>query len=249
MKAVFVLRSWESKRLIAKGVVALPEVKRALNKGYIIVARGSTNAYVAEELLKERIDKGRYIAGLIYQGRLQALPEAQRLPIIILKDGKRADISFEEALQALGKGDVFIKGGNALDPQGNVGILMADPEGGTIGQALGIITARGAHYIAPIGLEKLIPKVAEASRILGINTVDYATGNKVGLMPVSNAKVVTEIEALKILFGVEVVHIASGGVGDSSGSVVLAVRGDDDKVKEAIELIEKLKREEPLRIF
>jgi len=248
MKAVFVLRSWESKRLIAKAVAALPEVKRALKEGYIIVARGSTNAYVAEELLGEKIDKGRYMAGLVYQGRLQALPEEQRLPVIILKDGKRAAISFEEALQVLGKEDVFIKGGNALDPQGNVGILMADPEGGTIGQALGIIIARGAHYIAPIGLEKLISSVKEASRILGINTVDYATGNKVGLMPILNAKVVTELEALKILFNVEAIQVASGGVGDSSGSVVLTVTGDEAKVQRAIELITELKSEEPLRI-
>lgn len=248
MKAVFVLRSWESKRLIAKGIAALPEVKQALKSGGIIVARGSTNAYVAEELLGEKLDKGRYMAGLIYQGRLQVLPQALWLPMVILKDGKRVDITFEEALQGLGKDDVFIKGGNALDPQGNVGILTAAPDGGTIGKALGIVTARGAHYIAPIGLEKLVPSVIEASKLLGITTVDYATGDKVGLMPISNAKVITEIEALRILFGLEAVHVASGGVGDSCGSVVLSCSGGEADVNRAIKLIEGIKKEGPLQI-
>jgi hypothetical protein len=248
MKAIFVLRTWESKRLIAKGVVSLPEVKSALKKGYIIVSMGSTDAYVAEELLGETIDKGSYMAGLIHQGRLQVLPKEERLPLLILKDGHKVEIPFEEALDDFRKGDVLIKGGNALDPQGNVGILMAASDGGTIGKALGIITARGSHYIAPVGLEKLIPSVREATKALGIETIDYSMGHKVGLMPVVGAKVFTEIEALNSLFNVEAVHVASGGVGDSEGSVVLAVSGDEACVKKAIELIEGIKEEEPLRI-
>ena len=47
----------ESKRLIAMGVAALPEVKRALREGIVIVAVGTTNARVAEELLGRKIDR------------------------------------------------------------------------------------------------------------------------------------------------------------------------------------------------
>ena len=41
----------ESKRLIARAVVAMTPVRRALENGRVIVAGGTTNAYVAEEIL------------------------------------------------------------------------------------------------------------------------------------------------------------------------------------------------------
>lgn len=47
-KALVTLTPAESKRLIAKGVAAMPEVKNALGSGIIIFARGTTNTYVAE---------------------------------------------------------------------------------------------------------------------------------------------------------------------------------------------------------
>ena len=39
----------EGKRLIAKGVLALPEVQRVLHKGWFIVSRGITPSYSLEE--------------------------------------------------------------------------------------------------------------------------------------------------------------------------------------------------------
>ncbi|MFC2002033.1 hypothetical protein ACFLUZ_06005, partial [Chloroflexota bacterium] len=49
--AIVVLNSSESKRLIAKAVAVLPEVKAALKKGTLIIGWGGTNAFVAEEIL------------------------------------------------------------------------------------------------------------------------------------------------------------------------------------------------------
>jgi hypothetical protein len=62
-------------------------------------------------------------------------------------------------------------------------------------------------------------------------------------------EVITEIEALKILAGVEGKHIASGGVGESAGAVVLIIDGEAKKVKKAITLIESIKGESPLKGF
>ena len=45
---IVVLLPSESKRLIAKAVVALPEVKRVLKEGLFVVSRGTTTAYIAE---------------------------------------------------------------------------------------------------------------------------------------------------------------------------------------------------------
>ena len=64
MKRQVVLTVSESKRLIAKGVAALPEVRRAMEEGMVVVATGTTNAYVLEELWGREFDKRRYRSGV-----------------------------------------------------------------------------------------------------------------------------------------------------------------------------------------
>ena len=54
----------ESKRLIAKGLLATEVVQNALKKGYLCITMGTTSSYLAEELLGE-YDKTRHIAGII----------------------------------------------------------------------------------------------------------------------------------------------------------------------------------------
>ena len=49
-----VLTVAESKRLIAKGVAGHPDVLTALSRGIVVVCKGTTNAYVVEELLGDR---------------------------------------------------------------------------------------------------------------------------------------------------------------------------------------------------
>jgi len=72
-------------------------------------------------------------------------------------------------------------------------------------------------------------------------------GNKVGLMPVHGAEVITEIEALRILADVKATMVAAGGLGDSQGAVALLVEGPDDKVRHAFELVEQIKGEPPVK--
>jgi hypothetical protein len=50
ISAMVVLNPADSRRLLAKATVALPEVQNAWKNGMIIIARGITNAYVTEEL-------------------------------------------------------------------------------------------------------------------------------------------------------------------------------------------------------
>lgn len=66
----------ESKRLIAKGVLALPEVKRVLKEGLFVVSRGTTTAYIAEEILGVKLPKANCTAGIITERRLAVtIPE------------------------------------------------------------------------------------------------------------------------------------------------------------------------------
>ncbi|MDA1297440.1 MAG: hypothetical protein O3B04_05490 [Chloroflexi bacterium] len=242
--AIIMLLPRESKRLIAKGVLAVPEVRRVLASGYLIVSRGVTPAYILEELTGQPKDKGNSTAGIVTGSRLASVIEEDRLGPWVFKDGKLSEESAPQALAKFRARDVSIKGANAVDPQGNIGVLAADGAGGTVGGIWGTLTARGAHWMAPVSLERLIPSVIEAAQYCGNHLWDYTMGQAAGLMPVVNAKVVTEIQALEILTGVTAVHVASGGVAGSEGAVILALTGEEDVVKAAFELAESVKGEE-----
>ncbi len=246
-RAIVSLTPTEGKSLIGKAVSIMPEVLKAKKSGIVVVICGSTNAYVADEvfdLTTVTTDKERFIVGWISGGELGANAEDKRDKPLVMRNGKLSDESFMDVLKDFGRGDVYIKGANAVDSEGRAGVLMASDVGGSIGAAVGIINARGSHLIIPVGLEKLIPSVEEASVKMGQKTFDYSTGHTVGYMPLTNAKVVTELTAIKLLFGtdgVRATHVASGGVGGSEGSVVLSLEGTKAGVKKAFDFIVELK--------
>lgn len=247
--AVVVLTPAESKRLIARAVARLPEVRAALQGGRVIVATGSTNAYVAEEILGQPMDKARFITGHIRQGAL-AVPSAGPLPQpLVLVRGERKHGDFRQVLQEFEAGDVFIKGANAVDPQGYVGILLGSPTAGTIGAAWPIICARGCHLVVPVGLEKLVPSVRAAARACqGAVAGHSLDGGRVSMMPLVGARVVTEIEALEVLAGVSAHHVASGGIDGSEGSVVLVLEGSPEEISRALAAVRAVKGEPPFRL-
>jgi hypothetical protein len=59
--------------------------------------------------------------------------------------------------------------------------------------------------------------------------------------------VITEVEALRLLAGVEAIPIAAGGIGGAEGSIVLLLKGTESEVRKAIGLIERTKGETPVR--
>ncbi|NQW17845.1 MAG: hypothetical protein HQ478_10220 [Chloroflexi bacterium] len=241
--AVVVLVPAESKRLIAKGTVRVPEIERVMKDGWFIISRGITPAYVLEEIVGEAEPKQNYTAGIITQGRLGTIVPEDQVGPWVFKDGKLVDVPAPEALGQMEAKDVSIKGANAVDPHGNIGVFAGDGAGGTVGGIWGTLTARGAHWIAPVSLERLIPDVIDAHFHAGNHLWDLTMGQAAGFMPVVTAKVVTEIQALEILTGVTAVHIASGGVGGSEGAVMLALEGDKETVTAAFELCESIKGE------
>lgn len=244
-RLVVVLTPAESKRLIAKAVVRMPAVERARRDGRIIVGTGSTNSYVAEELLGPVFPRHQFISGHIIDGAFGS-GGGPRLTPFVIQQGQLLSTSWQEALPGLGMQDVVIKGANAVDPQGNAGILLLSPTAGTIGALLGIVTARGVPLIIPVGLEKLVPSVVEASLQAGLGRVtDSLDGRTVGLMPVVNGEVVTEIQALRILYGVEAFQLAGGGIGGAEGSVVLVARGTASAVEQAKAGLAQIKGEPP----
>jgi hypothetical protein len=253
MRALFVLTPAESKRLIGKAVAELKEVKYAKKNEKILIGHGSTNFYVAEEILgKQKITQmwkeNKYLSGAIQRGTLCTIIGEEKPPLLILNRGvviPPAD-TMSEVLRDFGKDSIFIKGGNAVDPEGNAAAFIAHPEGGTIGWAFGTLMARGIRLIAPVGLEKLVPSVAKAATFCGQETLDYCQGLRVGLIPLTGAKVVTEITALQVLAGADAVQVAAGGHSGSEGAVMLVVDAEKAVVQKAIRVVESVKGEPPI---
>ena len=245
MKALFTLLPHESKRLIAKGVSVLPEVKAALSNGKIAIAGGISNGYVAEELSGEKIGKGSYTAGIVTEG-VQCLTDAgMRLKPFLINQGKSESANLAEAVQSFERDDVFIKGANAVDIDKNAGVLMANPKGGTV-SIYPLLVARGCHLIIPVGLEKLVPDVIEASNAMGITHMDKRFGKACGMLPITTGKVITEIEAFALLTGITATHVASGGVSGSEGACTFVVEGDQDQLDDTVALVKQLKKEPTL---
>jgi len=248
MRAIFTLVPAESKRLIAKAVVELPEVKHAYNTGRMIIPRGTTNAFIVEELLGIYLEIEKFAGGLVTEGVQCITSETERLAPFMFEFGTLSTKKFEDLLAEFTADDVFIKGANAIDNEGNVRILLAYPDGSTIGKAIGYLAGIGSHLIIPVGLEKMIPSVKKAIGATGIKTFDLSLGKPVGLMQVNNGKVITEIEALNILAGVKATCIASGGIGGSEGAVVLSIEGEKQEVEKAFRIVKNIKGEPGINI-
>lgn len=249
VQAQVILTVSEGKRLIAKAVTQLPAVKKAMQDGMIIIGRGTTNTYVAEELTGQKIRHGAYVVGWTGPAKGgKQIDSKDRAPDIILLKGKvQPDLTMDDALKQLKAGDVVIKGANALDREHKTaGVLIGSgPEAtcGTTGKIMPLIVARKAHLIIPIGLEKQVDG----------NVVDIATKmrepveslNEIPSMFLLNGQIITEIEALELLTGVAVFQAASGGVGGAEGSARLICRGARGQVQCALDLINTIQGEPP----
>ncbi len=239
----------EGKRLIARAVAAMPLVETALRDGMVIVCRGSTNTYVAEELLGRTVSHGAFVLGRVApekDGR--PLPEAVPLgEVIFVKGEYQPDLTLDAALERLSPGDVIIKGGNALDyARKTVGVWIGSPTGGTMGKILPHVTADRAHLVIPIGLEKQVAG-AVADIAAKINAPAEAVASPAALprMELLTGHIVTEIEAMQILAGVDAFQASAGGIGGAEGAVWLVWQGPRDKVEKARQIATDVHGEPP----
>lgn len=246
MQALFTLTPAESKRLIGKAMAVLPEIRQAKEKGYLLVGRGSTNAYILEEIMGKQVNKERYVAGQVVKGVLCVLGAGDRIQPISFYKGEVLAVEPGSLLDKLGPGDILLKGANAIDATGNVGIAMGGPTGGTIGQFYMAMKARGLQIIYPVGLEKLVPSVETAAAYGGILRIGKSIGTRVGMACIVGGRTFTEINAIESLFGIAAVHFASGGWGGAEGAVTLVVEGPDEQVEKCVGFIEQHVKGEPL---
>ncbi len=227
------------KRLIAKGIAQNELVKRALDKGILAVAPGTTNGYVVEELTGQAIDKTQFVTGRTIARSYQGSPPAYGLPDLVLKNGQRVEQAATEAVAGMGPGDVLIKGANAInyDLQ-QAGVLIGHPTGGTLGAVLGTLTAKRIHLLHPVGLEKSVPgDLSDVARMM------KGSGGKGPTLWVTPGDLFTEIEALELLAGVCAVPSGAGGIGGAEGAVWLTLFGEAAQLDQAQAVIELVQNE------
>lgn len=247
----FFLTPQAGKRLIAKAFPYIPEILRALKNQTIVIIAGTTNSYIAQELLQyigqsEGFSGQGFYRGItLPPGYSGNKPSSEPPSDVVIENGTwiRGKNIFDLADQ-LNQGDIIIKGANAVDLENHkAAVLIGHPKGGTIQASLAAVIGRRAVLYLPVGLEKRVYGNLDALAA-ALNSPD-ASGPR--LMPV-NGTIVTELDAIRILSGCQADLIAAGGVCGAEGGCWIAVSGSEDQVFKAREIIHSIEKEPPFTL-
>lgn len=232
----YVLTPAMSKRLIGQGLSAHPAIAQVLKKGTLVIIAGTTNAYVAEEVLKgtgqgEGFARKGFRRGMtVPPGFNLAALRAEFAGDVILTDGKyRPGKTIFDVADTLAVGDVVLKGGNAVNiARRTCAVYIGDRKAGTIGAALGAVVGRRVRLIVPIGLEKrVIEDIADLAAL-----VNAPTTKGPGLLPMPGEPY-TELDAIATLTGATARLLAAGGTCGAEGAVWLGVSGTAEQLDKA----------------
>jgi hypothetical protein len=244
----FNLTTVMGKRLIGKGMAQHPDIQRVLQKGTLLIVAGTTNGYVAEEILMalgqaDRFSRVGFRRGVtVAQGA--KLPKADLAGDVVIVDGQwQPGKTVFDVAESLKAGDVVLKGGNAFDPYGQAAVQIGHPQGGTVMAVVPAVIGRRVQLIVPIGLEK---RVFDDIHTLSMRVNDPATDGP-RLMPLPG-EIFTELDAIQLLTGVEPILIAGGGIFGAEGSAWIGVSGTEEQVAVAAELIKSVSGEPPCEV-
>jgi len=251
----FVLTPAAGKRLIGKALAVHPAVKEALGSATLVIVAGTTNGYVAEEILNglgqaEGFKRDRFFRGIVLPpGRTREdgrLPDDSGFPgdVVIVKGIWKRGLTIFDVAGDLKEGDVILKGANALDPLRRAAVLIGHPQGGTALAALSAAVGRRVRLILPVGLEKRI--FGDLMRIAGLLNDPQASGPRLLPLP---GEPFTEIDAIRLLCGAEAELVAGGGVGGAEGAVRLAVWGGEEEMEKAGRVIDEAAGEKPFAVM
>ncbi len=236
------------KRLIGKALALHPDIKGVLEKGTLVVIAGTTNGYVAEEILKslgqaEGFSREGFRRGMTVAPGAKII-KAELAGDVIIHDGEwQPGQTIFDVVDDLETGDIVLKGANAFDARGKAAVQIGHPKGGTILAALAAMVGRRVRLIMPVGLEK---RVLEDADVLAQRcNAPGAKGPR--LLPVSG-ELFTELDAIKLLTGADACLIAAGGVYGAEGAAWLGISGTEEQVQAATELIKSVADEPPCKV-
>ncbi len=243
------------KRLIAKALSKHPTVKNAIENGTLVIVAGTTNGYVAEEILQlcgcQGFSRGHFFRGITLpptkpttsEGRLK--DETMFSGDVVISRGKwLRGKTIQDLADSLVEGDVIIKGANALDLEHKqAAILIGHPKAGTAAIAIQAVAGRRVKLILAVGLEKRVSgsltAMAEKLNSPG------ATGHRLLPLP---GQVFTELDAINSLTCATAALFAAGGVCGAEGSCWLEITGTKEQEEAAQKIITSFADEPPFKI-
>ncbi len=241
----FLITPAMGKRLIAKTLANHPAIRKALKNGIVVIIAGTTNGYIAEELLKthkiaDDFSRKHFFRGITMPPNVPVTKEGRlvdesKFPgdVVIVNGTWEGGKTIADVVDSLKEGDIIIKGANALDlERKKAALLIGHPTAGTIGLALPAIVGRRVRLIIPVGLEKRVngDLDAMAAKMNAPGCQGYR------LLPIQG-EIFTELEALKALTAAEVELIAAGGVCGAEGAVWIAITGEEEQEDFAVQVL------------
>jgi hypothetical protein len=236
------------KRLIGKAMAIHPYIKPVLKMGTLVVIAGTTNGYVAEEILKalgqaEGFSRQGFRRGLTVAPGAEVI-KADFAGDVVIHNGEwwKGQTIFD-VVDDLQAGDIVLKGANAFDRRGQGAVQIGHPKGGTILAALAAVVGRRVRLIVPVGLEK---RVLEDVNVLAARCNALGTeGPRLLPMP---GEIFTELDAIRLMTGAEASLVAAGGVYGAEGAAWLGITGSEAQIQAVAELSKSISAEPPCRV-
>ena len=249
----YVITSSAGKRLIGKATADELFKSEAIKTGTIVIIAGTTNGFVAEELLTlinqtDGFTRKNFFRGVTTPPNIRTT-DAGRLPDetefagdVVIKNGKwLKGKTINDMVDSLKKGDIIVKGANCVDTiRKKAGILIGHPSGGTIVTSLQAIVGRRVKLLLPVGLEKRVSDDIDSI----IRTVN--SQNSVGFRLISVVgDIITEIEAINYLTGAKATLFSAGGVMGAEGAIYINIEGEQKSIDKAKLLLDQVINEPP----
>ncbi|MBQ1468383.1 MAG: hypothetical protein IIZ27_07900 [Solobacterium sp.] len=243
MKSIqFVLSPAAGKVLIAKGLASDEKIRQAVNEHTVVIVKGTTNAYLAAELLAgigEEFDMHGFFRGVVKDPQVKLNYPVQEKDIIIRQGKLCPEDDVYTVAEELGENDYAFKGANAVDLKTReAGVLIGNPTSGTMVPLMAAAVGRRVKLIHPVGVEKRVEESIHSLARLCNNT----EGTGLRFYP-SAGQAYTEIDALKDLFGVEAHILSAGGVGGYEGCTYFQCTGEEEALEKCQALIREIQSE------
>ncbi len=227
----FFLTPAEGKRLIAKAIVARPDVQEAVTNHRVLIVAGSTNSYLAEEILQfinndQEFDKNNFFRGLVKPSSVKKVKEDFVGDVFIEKGKWIKGKSVFESASELGSSDIVFKGANAVYlPTHEAAVLVASPTVGTVWPVNQAVIGKRTTFIVPVGVEKRVEMpITDLARLC-----NASDSRGLHFCP-TFGKAFTELDAIKKLTGLQANILASGGVAGYEGGCYFIVEGTEEEL-------------------
>jgi hypothetical protein len=236
------------KRLIGVAMAQHPTIQKVLSKGILVIIAGTTNGYVAEEILRssggaEGFSRKGFRRGMTIAPGTK-LGKTDFPGDVVIADGEwRPGQTIFDVVDSLETGDVVLKGANAFDAKGHAAVQIGHPQGGTILAALAAVVGRRVQLMVPVGLEKRV--FEDVNLLAGRCNAPDAEGPR--LLPIPGS-IFTELDAISLMTGAEAHLIAAGGIYGAEGAAWLGVTGPQEQIEAAADLIKSVSNELPCQV-